>query len=301
MEYQDQLSPRRLWNSLHRIQNVLGIEGDAMAEMMSLTEVDFLKLKSTGEEPRVTSTMDLTKSLNIGFDALMCGDIDYKTLAKQYFGKLDAIPEKYSVGAFSRRRLAITLLDYVESRFGLERRALMLRRFQMNEAMLSNPDAEINMCFGTDVIDLMYNIHKDEALITEMGEFSVVSNRDSAIADYLSTARSIAEVYEMVGEANSKFFERNYRWKIKSLTQDGCIMSGQPSEELKGLFSERYRINPVACLLRKGYFISYPIYAGFRPSIVTKTACVCDGDPECLYEIQFMQPSVEAESSAARA
>ena len=301
MEHHDQLSPRRLWNSLHQIQNVLGIQMDAMAEMMSLTEVDFLKMKMTGEEPRVTSTMGLTKSLNIGFDALMCGDIDYKTLARQYFGKLDSIPEKYSVGAFSRRRLAITLLDYVESRFGLERRALMLRRFQMNEAMLADPDAEINMCFGTDVIDLMYKIHQDETLITEMGEFSVISNRDSAVAEYLSTARTVSEIYEMVGEANSKFFEKNYQWKIKSLSRDGCTMSGQPNSELKGLFSERYRTNPVACLLRKGYFISYPIYAGFRPSIVTKTACVCDGDPECLYEIQFRQPSFEPESPAARA
>ena len=294
-DHQKQLSPLHFWNALHQIQHVLGIETGSIAEMMSLTESDFLKMKTSGEEPKVTSTMGLTRSLNIGFDTLMCGDIDYKALARQYYGKVDALPEKYAIGAFSRRRLAITVLDFVESRFGLARRALLLRRFQMNEAMLSNPDAEINLCLGGDMIDFLFKVHQDEEMISEIGEYSIVSNQDSPVAKHFSGATSPSEVYEMAVDATSQYFEKNYQWRLKSMKRHGCVIAGKPNPELEGLFEKKYRMNPVACILRKGYFMSFPTYAGFQPSFAFKTACVCAGDPECVLEIQFRQPSSDSD------
>ena len=89
-----QLPP--LWKTVDKIQDTLGINNFLMASLMCLKEKEFERFKKFNKDPSVTSAFSLCDSLNIGFESLMEGEIDYKAVFNQYFGNKSYLPEKYS-------------------------------------------------------------------------------------------------------------------------------------------------------------------------------------------------------------
>lgn len=278
-----------LWDTLYRIQATLNLPDQEMADFMRLTRRDFSHLKSRKKEPSVGSIMAFAELINVGFESILINDIDYIALSKQFLGNVFYVPEKYTVGANSRRRTVINLLDYIEKRLGWEQRLQVLRRFQMTEAMFSDPNAEINLRLSVDICSWVLSYYRDETLIHEMGCNAVNTHRRTLMGQELSRAKNLREIFEMMCDfILEKYIERNFKWRIRFQDSMTCIMEGVPNQDLVPIIGESYVNSRIGCLVRGGFIASIPCYLDFPAVEIKKSKCVAQGDGLCRFELDFL-------------
>ncbi|MGK5085056.1 hypothetical protein WDW37_17340 [Bdellovibrionota bacterium FG-1] len=278
-----------VWQTLNRIQETLSLSDSAMADLMRLTSRDFTNLKTRNVEPLIRSTMALAEVINVGFDSLVTNAIDYVALSRQFFGNECYIPEKYVYGASSKRRSVVNLLDYVEQRLGWERRLQILRRFQMTEAMFTDPDAPINLRLSVDIGSWVLKQYRNEQLLVEMGRNAVNTHRNSPMGIELQKARNLRELFEMMCEfVLEKYIEKNFKWSIRFHDATTCSIDGVPDRELIPVIGANYINSRVGCLVRTGFMASIPGYLNFPTIEVKKTKCVSAGDGLCRFELDFL-------------
>lgn len=279
----------RLWKVLDRIKKVLELDEKDFAEFLQLRPNQYEKARSQNREVSARSIIALSKQINLGYDQIMTGSIDFRTLSKHFKGEKGVLPKKYSVAAFSKRRTSIYMMDFVEKHYGWEERLAILNRFQMNETLLSNPDEHINLRFPMDICDylMQYKMAHDELI--EIGMNSSKSGLSPIVAGKLKEAKWVGEVYEqMCYEILGKYYEQNYNYRLSNLNRDGCIFVGQPNPMAAELLRLKHVGNPAICLVRQGVIAAMPQLGGRPLSEVRKISCVHEGDAECRFEVRFM-------------
>jgi hypothetical protein len=282
------ICPPHLWDTLEQIRHTLNLDHFQFADLLTLTEKEYWALRKKRREPSISSTVELTKRLNIGFDTLVLNQFDYQTLEKHFYGEVDHLPEKYRIGAFSKRRAVAPYLNFVQDHFGRENRSLLLREFQLTNSAFLDPNAPINLRFAIDLGNYILKYQSDPALLIEMGKYSVSSHKNTLISELLAQESTLSLVFEkMATEITPKMIESNYHWKIESETPQTLLLKGTPTLDLQSYHPKEYVFSRVACLFRTGVISAIPTYLDFPFFPVKKTACVSQGDPHCLFEVHF--------------
>jgi hypothetical protein len=283
--------PQTLWEVIHRIQVTLNYNDFQMANMLQLLPTELERARQQKKDLSIKSAMSLSKQLNIGFEALITNQIDYKALVQHQAGNVCFIPKRYQCSALSRRRTVVNLLNYIEQKFGWEKKISLLRRFQMNESMFLAPNESINLCFSVDLAGEIFKYQKQESTLIEMGIHAANTHRHSPIGTSLSHARAVHEAFEMMfGGLLSEYVEKNFAWKLTKIHQYGCELEGRPNPDLKKDIPESYIQSQAGCLIRKGFIMSIPCYLNMPFATARKLSCVSQGDPSCRFEVLF--PSV---------
>ena len=185
--------PSPFWNTLDRIQATLGLDAAEFADCFALTEREFTRLRQAGRSPKVTAAFECTRRLNIAFDALLSGNIDYVALSRQFHGDRLCLPERYAQGAQSRMRTAITFLDFVERRYDWRKRSAILRRLQVNEGVFADPDQLISVRFAADLCRSLYRFDKNREELIKMGQHSAVTYSQSPFAIEMRRSRNLGK------------------------------------------------------------------------------------------------------------
>jgi hypothetical protein len=276
------------WDTINRIGVTLNLTMDEIAEMMEVTPYRLQTMQKFNKEPNVSSAMAFSKRINVSFEALVLDRFNYKLMAQQYFGNNSSLPERYSEFALSKRLTVIPHLDYIENYFGWAARALVLRRFQMTEAMFVDPQAPINMRFSLDLIDYLLNYYRNPQILEHMGWNSARNTRTSALAGELRGADTPEEIYErMTDGAIARFVERNFFWKLLSVSDGECMIEGSPSDESTQMPDYKTLFTRGACMIRSGFISYLPNYANFRSARVKKVSCVAEGSQSCRFQVTW--------------
>lgn len=277
-----------LWDTLERIRFTLNLGHSAFAQLLALTEKEYWALRKKRKEPSISSTIELTKNLNIGFDSLILCQFDEKTLERHFYGEKDHLPEKYRVGAFSKRITVVPLLNFIQDHFGLQDRSLILREFQLTNAAFLDPNAPINLRFAIDLGNYVLKYQNNPDLLVEMGKYSVSTHKNTIISQLLTEESSLPLVFEkMATEITPKMIESNYQWRIESSSDQILRIRGTPSLDLQNYHPKEYVFSQVACLIRSGVIGSIPSYLNLPSLPVKKTACISQGDPHCRFEVNL--------------
>lgn len=284
-----------IWDTLHRIQSTLGIKRERLAEMLALKPSELERLRRRQKEPLLTSIMSLCQHLNLGIENVTINDIDYLAMSRQFFGEHASLPEKYAVYAQSKRRTVVSLLNYVEARFGWQTRAQVLRRFQMTEAMFENPDAPINLRFSVDLCSWLLRFHRDPGVLLDMGANAVRTHLHSPVGHELSSSRNLRELFErMFDSVAEQYIERNFKWTIASADAFAITLRGVPDAELVAKLGTHYMHSLQGCLIRQGFVSSIPAYLGQPNAVVEKRRCVRADHAYCEYWID-LRPAIRAD------
>ncbi|HCM38359.1 MAG: hypothetical protein A2070_07240 [Bdellovibrionales bacterium GWC1_52_8] len=276
---------RALWNTLARIQITQNYSDAQLAELLKMTQREFLAHKAGRKDISILSALSLSEHLHIGVEALFNGQIDYTSLTLHHGGQDHLLPERYALKAMSRMRSAKTFLNYVEERYGWQTRAMLLRKFQIKESALVNDDALVNVRLASDICSFVHRYTNDLQPIVDMGHHSFNTYSSSKVGALIRTQEGMRTVHEfVVSEILGKYIEANFIWAIETISNQGCTVSGYPNPDVPEV-EEMH--NPLMCALRTGFTSSVPRYLGFRNSSVRKTACIWQGDSRCRYEIQF--------------
>jgi transcriptional regulator with XRE-family HTH domain len=282
------------WTTIDQLRTELRLPHARIADLLGLTPSEYWLLRRRNKEPSVSSSMELSKRLNIGFESLILNQFDLQAVVRHFHGDLSHLPEKYAVGALSKRRTIIHLLNYIESYFGRASRAMILQEFQVTEAIFNDPDAPINLRFAVDLGSYILGYQKNPQTLIEMGKHSVFTTRHSPISTLLQEERTPLRVMEkMVTDITPRLIEANYQWEIISAEPTCLTLAGRPSQDLRSYLEPHYINSFVACMFRQGVMSAVPAYVGFPLANVKKTACVSQGDPQCRFEVHF-QPTLQA-------
>ena len=283
-------NPPDFWSTLHRISVMLDISYNKIAEMMEMSPARYAALRRTRKDPPVSSAMALGKRLNIGFDALVMNNFDYKVMARQYAGNLIDMPERYVENALSRKRTVITFLDFIEENFGIAQRGLILRKFQMTEAMLADPQELINVRFAVDLTNYLMDYYQNPYLLKHMGQYSAQRNTSHEAIQEFRDVLSAEEIFERAFQGFvPKYLERNFSWRILQMDEKSCIVEGVPTEEFLATPNAGELLTTNVCAIRTGILSYMPNYAKLGSARVEHTECVAQGAHSCKFHIHYDQ------------
>lgn len=234
---------------------------------MQLSEKEFIKLRTYRIDPPIRNTLLLAEALNLCLDHLLTGKIDYTAMTQQFLGLKDYLPEQYCIAAYGKRRIALGLLNYIESQFGWTKRVQLLRHFQISEAAFSNLDAPINLRFSIDTIEWMYQHFRSEAVLNTMGQKLMTGITHQPFREDLKSTRNLAEFFDAVfGGTLEKHIEKNFIWKIQTMNGQILRVRGFPNPEV----AEATGLNCVqsypGLIVRKGILSALPTYLNYSPA-----------------------------------
>jgi hypothetical protein len=72
------------WDTLDRIRSALNVDHTVLADMMSLTSRQYERFRKAKRPPTAKSVFSLLKHVQVSFEDLMAGRIDYVALSASY-------------------------------------------------------------------------------------------------------------------------------------------------------------------------------------------------------------------------
>lgn len=291
-------SPRRLTLNRNKLRILLCDLRDALdysdpewADYLGLSSSQYRKFRDGSWDLPVNALYSLSKNAKLDLKALLEGEINLSQLARENALKKASdfrLPDKYATSAFSKRLSSINILDCVEEFFGWRLRFQALKRLGISEAAFLDPNKRINIQFLADLCRVLKESGMNEKSITALGAHSVITYMDTPIGKQLARYKTLPSVYEKLFEdLIGKYLERNFFYRLLSLSDTECVIEGRPNAELQEAFHTEKVGNQYFCMTKVGVASSVPGYLGLPFSKVKETKCIHRGDPACWFHVDY--------------
>jgi len=259
--------------------------------MLQLTEREFDKFKKIKKVLPATKVFSLAERLELGFETIATGKIDYQALTQHYFGNKNFLPERYTNAALGRRRTVLCILNYIESMFGWKERLLTLRHFQLNESIFANIDEPINFLFASDICEYLSRYKLDEAAFSQIGIHTFQTINSSKVKKELGETKNISELYEkMCLDFAPKHLEQNFIYDFHKTSATTCVYIAKPNPIMLDMLNLKTVGNPATSILRGSVAASFSTLFDLPPSSVKQISSIYQGDSDIKYEIDFSYP-----------
>jgi len=279
---------RKVSEVLERLRISLDYTPQSWAEILKITERDYQLVLHSQKDISAVALAELAELLKLDFEVFATGAIDYQGVVARHQGNLAYLPDRYSMGAFSRKRTSLGVLQYLEQYYGWRTRDALLRTLQVSETVFQNPEELISVRFLNDTVKHLAKRGYQKYEIFGMGAHSMIVNQGSVFAHALAQCQTPMEAYEkMVLELLAPHFERNYQYRLMYADHSHCILDVKPSEELLSACALKEVASPELCSYRAGVAASVCGYLSLPLSHVTEIRCIHDGAPSCQFNIDY--------------
>lgn len=286
------LSPAKKSNliseQLERLRMTLEMNDEKWAEILDMSVDDYAEIRGNRKSISIIALARVADHLQLTLDGIMNNRIDYRIVAARQSGNVHLLPERYQVGARSRQRSSLNLLNATEEFLGWRARSMVMRHLQVTEATFANPDALINLRFNTDLCEYINRNYSGSHLFYHMGAYSVISNMNSPFAKIMSQMKTLPDLYQFyVEEMVVKHWEQNFDYRIANMTATTCRIEGKPNTDVAALLGIQNPGSHLVCQTKLGVTASVPGYLGLPFANVRETSCVHLGDASCVQEVDF--------------
>jgi DNA-binding XRE family transcriptional regulator len=286
---------RNFSDYLLEFQSKLEWTDEDMADHLKLTQKEWDKIATGSKEPSLMALSSFAENVDVDLETLFQQNLDFNTLQKRLNeGNVNAIPDRYIPGAFSRARTSRTLLEFIEFYFGWRMRQKVLKTLNMNEASIADPERLINIHFFMDICKSMKTLGYSDEVLRRMGEFSIYSNRGGVVGKMFADCSSPKDVYERFVPILGDYFEKNHTYRILSLGENHCTMEAKVQQQV----AHELKVDKIGslqgCVTRAGVGASFALYAGPFNTTVHEIECMHLGSHRCVFRIEWqplMQPS----------
>ncbi|MEO5971482.1 MAG: hypothetical protein ABIQ95_16280 [Bdellovibrionia bacterium] len=284
--------PSTIQDTLERIQVTLNFSPEEFLSILELNQRDYDQVLS-GERAVSSSLISrLAEQLDLCPNNILSGKIDFKALSAHFSGNPTLLPERYAFAALSRRRTSIHLLNTIELNYGWRTRERIIRQLQVNESILSSPDAPISMRFPLDLFEIIQTLDRRKNVIFEMGRGYVSTNYYSKLGELYRGLSSPKKLYERTFPyLASIYYETNTIYRLMKLSDSHCVIEATPNPQLIEAFKTKFIGSLGACQQKLGAFASLPLYHSLPLAKIHETACIHKGDPSCLFHVDFEIPT----------
>jgi hypothetical protein len=271
------------------VQATLNLNDENLGERFGLSGADLKDVREGRSTLKAINLIMGTDSFNVSIDAILEDQVDFLFLGKQFLNGDQFLPEKYSIGAFGKKRSVTNILDYIEKKHGLVEKALLLRKFQLCLNHFDNNDEMINNSF---IVDLMNEISKrgySRQDIIEMGENSYICNKDNLLGMSLKKRKTSKELLEYIFQEAIVHFDKNYHYKIHQLTEDFCEVRLFQNQDVLDALKIPKMGSPLVSLMKQGVINSFPRYIGNVDFKTTIVKSIYNNDEYCSYQINYSE------------
>jgi hypothetical protein len=281
-------SSSTILDTLERIQVTLNFSSEQYLSILQLNQREYNRVLS-GEHAVSSSLISrLAEQLDLCPNNILSGKIDFKALSAHFSGNPTLLPEKYAFAALSKRRTSIHLLNTIELNYGWRTRERVIRQLQVNESILSSPDAPISMRFPLDLFEIIQGLDPRKNIIFEMGQGYVSTNFYSKLGEIYRGLSSPKKLYERTfPDLASIYYETNTIYRLMKLSEYHCVVEATPNPQLIEAFKTKRIGSLGACQQKLGAFASLPLYQSLPLAKIHETACIHKGDPSCLFYVDF--------------
>lgn len=277
-----------IWKVIERIALTLDLDDRTLSDMLLLTHQELVKYRETRANLPFIKLFNLSDRLNLGFDLIVTGKIDFQALAHHFRGDSNFLPEKYKVCALGKRRTSLVMLNFIENHLGWKTRHEILKCFQTNESIFANVDAPISFSFATDLSQHLLNFRMGKNIVARIGIHSFLKTSPEQVKFELHDCKHVGEIYErMCEEIVAKYFEKNFIYKMIAKNESSCSIIAIPNPELVEALKNQKPGNPATSLVRQGIASAYPGLLGLPMAIVREKESIYDGSSVIRYEINY--------------
>lgn len=280
----------QIWETVERIRRSLQLSHGAIASLLQMSPRLYWKYRRRKRPPSLHSFTDFALALRLSVDSVYAGNIDFRSLRLHFRGKRDYLPERYQCAAFSRRRTSVYLLDYIERFHGWRARDAILRRFQLTEELLSDPDGSINIRFLTDLCKYLRETGVPDHEFVRMGSYSVITNRNTPLGKLFASFRHPYVAYErLFSGLIGQYYDENFQYRLLRMNSSECLMEARQNQDVASALGLKALGSRQTCDARLGAMLSLPGYLSLPYSKARKLACQHEGDSTCRYFVDFSE------------
>ncbi len=277
---------QNLWSNIKALQEASRLSEAELARLMGLEERAFQELQRFSKDIPLDSAANLSKTFNVDLGSLWASTLDEQAAASYFHKRPGELPERYSVGKFSKVRSVINLLVGVRQQRGQEYVEHLLRHSQIPTTFFDDPDKVINVLFITDFTELLAQRGWSQEQLFSLGQLSYQTHRDSAFGKKMATHKNWKSVYEALVVEHSSAFDRNYDYRLERCEDSRIIIDAIPREEVCEALQADTFDTETTCYTRMGVMSTAACYAKLPASQVTKLRSVHGGDDRNRYEIR---------------
>ncbi|MDD4976222.1 MAG: hypothetical protein PHY93_17830 [Bacteriovorax sp.] len=280
---------KNIANFIVRFQSILNISDEEILDVLELNKKEFTKVIHGKTNLDILKLCNLSNIYNFDLDALFDNSIDFEVLRQHHIGNCNCISEKYLIGAHSKKRLLITIFDYIEKNYGWAIKEAILNHFQLTKSIYSDPDGAINVYLFEDVLSFIFKYGLTKKDIYSIGHYSLLTT-NAVMTRELSSSKKPKDMYEKYFTEFIPFIEHNNSYKITSLTDYSCEVESREINNNLDLFKVKHIGGPLRCAYRLGALQAATQYLGLPFSQVSEIQCAHKGDDVCKYLIKYEFP-----------
>jgi hypothetical protein len=269
------------------IETALSLPKKDWLEILELRPMQYQKILRGEEDLSVRGLYSLTESLNISSESFDRGKIDLKALREHWNKNWDYMPERYTVGAFSKGHTMSNALRFVERKRGPGLRHMVNRVLQTHDSMWEQLDRPINMVMLTDTFDFLAQRGFRNADFVDLGKNTFATLKHTDVGKKMGEHTTYKSICDFTFNSFMPAFEQNCRYKILSLTHEHCLIEGITTERLSEALKVKHAGNQLTCLVKSGIISSITRFIGRPHSHVSEPRCVHRGDPVCRFVMRF--------------
>jgi hypothetical protein len=276
------------WKQIQSLSSVLGLNDQAMASMMCLTEHDFVKYKTKKIPVPINCSINLCDRLGITLEKLLSGKVDFMRLRESFYGMSNSLPVRYDFGKFSKVRTVMNILDYIERYHGQEVKAHLLKCLQVSSEFLANPENNMNIFVMKDICNFLEKkMGYDHSDFVSLGYWSYFTHKDSNLGQKLASHRGYEELFDATCNEYCKEFDDNFNYDLIRTTDNSVTLRISETQMATELIGAKTFIDKPMNTVRNAVIASLPLYLGGKPGEIVTHKSRLQGDRYSEISILF--------------
>ena len=274
-------------DTLERLRLTANLNSQQWFDILQLSWNNYQQMKLGHLIPSDKIAERVADYFNISTEAVLAGQIDYRSVGLRFDSSSLVLPEAYSKAAYGRKRTSITSVHFLEVYAGWRLRLDALRKLCVSESMLQDPFAPISMKFITDLCDYLHRRQFQKMDFFAMGAYTYEANQQTLVAKLFSELPSAKDAYEFFFNECMKLFEQNCVYTITQISDSNLTVEFLTNPDVGAESGLRHLGSAHVCQVKSGLIANIPRYLGLPASRVKEVACVHCGDDVCRLEVDF--------------
>lgn len=283
-------TPSPFSDNLERLHALSHLSKNEWLDLLGLSWKKYYQYKVGLADFPTSSLNEISKYFSIAEDALVQGELNFSELEARLSSK-DELPEKYTIGAYGRRRTPITSIEYLEKAFGWRLKYDVLNHFQMSAATLQDPFATISIQMITDMAEYLKKRQFKANDFFRMGVYSAEGNRYGLIGKIYSEMENLEQVYTIFLNKMIFMFEKNCTYNYEQVTKTSGLLVMKSCPDIASELKVKYLGSESICELKAGLLASLPSYMGLNNAKIIHFTCEHRGDDACRFHVDQMNCS----------
>lgn len=273
--------------NFEKLRTGLQMDDAEWSDVTHLSSDQYVKILQRRNDLPLMALLNLSEYLNLNPEMIIEGDLDFPTLLAHRNTNYDVIPERYSTAAFSRMRSIKSMVQYVETFLGWQKKNILLRTFQLTELSINDPNRPVSIRLAQDIFKYLRHLGLSSSQISSLGEYSVAVNRNLDVGQEFSKCIYPSVVFERMFTDLLKYYEKNSIYQILYITDVECLLEIRPNEEACAALNSDKVGNTECCHYRAGVFASAPGFLGLPFAKVEEISCIHLGESSCKFLINY--------------